>query len=239
MLALFFALREEIKPLFKDFQVETKMVVRPTTLFKGRWKKYPLCLVQTGIGKDKGVQAAQHACQHLSPTLVLSVGYAGGLQKGAKQGDLILPTEIYNELEKGQQTDPNTMKRIRELLRTGTIPFHEGKLLTVRRALTSTDEKGRAGKRGFLAVDMESHAEAEVFNWAGIPFASLRVIFDAVDTPLEFDSDKILPELMHQPAKILKIPTLWQAHRLCQARLYEVLSRIIPILSPTESGSHR
>lgn len=231
MLAIFFALREEIKPLLKEIKVEARLTVRPATILKGYWRKFPLCLVQTGVGKENGRRSAEQLCRYYRPHLALLTGYAGGLQTALLRGDLVIPQEVYDEAGSKLTPDAPATKKMRDLLRTGTTTFHEGKLLTVRRTLNRADEKMRAGDRGFLAADMESHAEGVALSNANIPFAALRIIFDPAETNLEFDSEHILEELVRKPERLLDLPNLWQANRLCQQKLCEVLIKIIPILS--------
>lgn len=215
MLAILFALREELKPLLREFKSESKLEVRPATIWKGHWKNFPLVLVQTGIGMEQTRHATQRLLEYFQPHHVLSVGYAGGLQPGLRVGSIVIVREVSNELNHSRTLDSQG----------------NGHLLTVQKPLMSIAEKQAAGQRGFTVVDMETYAEVELLQERNIPCSALRVVFDTLEEPLGFEDPSLIKSLWKDPKLLCKIPKAIQMNRLCQERLYQALSALIPKLA--------
>ena len=88
-----------------------------------------------------------------------------------------------------------------------------------------------AGERGFTVVDMETYAEVQVLQKKNIPCTALRVVFDPLEEPLGFEDPSLIKSLWKKPELLLKIPKMMQMNRLCQNRLYQALSDLIPKLT--------
>lgn len=215
MLAILFALREELKPLLREFKTESKLEVRPATIWKGHWKDFPLVLVQTGIGMDRARRATQKLLEYFQPHHVLSAGYAGGLQPGLRVGSIVTVREVSNELNHSRTLDSQG----------------NGHLLTVQKPLMNIVEKQAAGEKGFTVVDMETYAEVEVLQERDIPCSALRVVFDPLGEPLGFAEPSLTKSLWKDPKLFFKLPKVMQMNRLCQERLYQTLSTTIPKLA--------
>jgi nucleoside phosphorylase len=115
------------------------------------------------------------------PKAVLMAGYAGGLRDGLKVGDVILATEIVDA--KGNIHSATWPTR--PLDGQWDPPLQRGRLVTVDKIVSTTQEKRDLGQRhDALAVDMESAVLARLCAAEAVPFGCVRVISDSVDTPL-------------------------------------------------------
>ncbi len=136
---------------------------------------------RTGIGIARAHEATERFLEGSTPDLVLSVGYAGAADPTLRTGDLVLPTEIRSETPSDRfRTDPRWRGEIERLLKEHQIPYKSGPLKTAWN-LVGKRQKEEWGREGVVAVDMESAAVAAVVEKRGIPFVSLRVIFDILE----------------------------------------------------------
>jgi adenosylhomocysteine nucleosidase len=183
-----FALRRESKAFRRTF--------RPTQRFKGAPCSARFCgppwlsvlVVESGMGRS----ATQRALDWLlsgplvgnvpyRPKLILSAGFCGGLQDGLHTGDVVLATEIVDE---AGGCWPTTWP-VELPPGPWEPPLHRGRLLTTAQvAATSSDKLALGRQSGALAVDMEGAILAQRCHAAGVPFGSVRVVLDDVQTPL-------------------------------------------------------
>ena len=82
------------------------------------------------------------------------------------------------------------IQKAKEVLCILGLAAREGKLFSSPKVLASPDQKKKTGDDfGAIAVDMETHPFAQECQKAGIPFLSIRAVWD----PLEWDVSA-LPE---------------------------------------------
>lgn len=103
----------------------------------------------------------------------------------------------------------------------------------------SVAEKQAAGEKGFAVVDMETYAEVEVLQERNIPCSALRVVFDPLEEPLGFAEPSLTKSLWKDPKLFFKLPKVIQMNRLCQERLYQILSALIPKLTDQGDTQNR
>ena len=60
----------------------------------GVWEGVPIVLVRTGMGKECALDSLKKVLSTTYPSLVLSIGYAGGLDSKLKVGDLVIADKI-------------------------------------------------------------------------------------------------------------------------------------------------
>ncbi|MBI2081976.1 MAG: hypothetical protein HYT76_00250 [Deltaproteobacteria bacterium] len=208
MPALIYALSDEIKPFLK----------------KNR-EGSPLLLCRCGIGMGNAHEATEILIDRSHPDFILSAGYAGGLREGMRPGDIVLPTEIWCESPDRFSPDPTLRNRLKDEIQKSDLPLHEGPLLTVFNPLKSPEEKREAGKRGAIAVDMETVAIAAVCSKKGVSFVSLRVVFD----PVEMEAPEFEPSKVIQKSP-LKIPKLFWMNQNCRKNLSTLLERFFKLV---------
>jgi nucleoside phosphorylase len=159
------------------------------------------------------------------PELVLTCGFAGGLNPDLKLGDVVF--EIGNRKSKIEN----------QLVAAGAKP---AKIFCADRIATTVAEKQSLREQtGADAVEMESAAIHAVCAERGIPCATLRVISDTADEdlPLDFnalakpdkslDYGKLFLAIAKSPGKIGPLMQLQKKTKFAAAQLAAVLEKII------------
>ena len=178
MIALTFALPDESRAFVAGLEnrvaLGTGDGLLPVVL--GRCAGQEVVVIHTGVGEVPVYRArlAQFLAvgqQGVKPRLLISSGYAGGLQAGKEVGHLILGANV---------SQPELLAKTRGLLAARIV--HTGTLTTHSAAVETVSAKQALGaETGAIAVDMETAWIAAVCAGAEVPMLSLRVISDAVD----------------------------------------------------------
>jgi uridine phosphorylase len=164
------------------------------------------------------------------PNLVLTCGFAGGLNPNLKPGDVVV------ELTDSELRTPNSELRA-QLFAAGAKP---AKFFCADRiAITVAEKKKLRAETGADAVEMESAAIHAICREHGIPCATVRVISDTAgeDLPLDFNAlfnadlslncGKLALAIAKSPEKIGALMELQKKTRLAAERLAEVLIRVL------------
>ena len=179
------------------------------------------------------------------PELVLTCGFAGGLNPDLKLGDIVFETS-FSSRSRGNETQTKTNFETphvvsynldEKLLAAGAKP---AKFYCADRiAVTVAEKKKLRAETGADAVEMESAAIHAVCRERGIPCATVRVISDTAseDLPLDFnqlaradmnlDYGKLALAIFKSPGKIGALLKLQKKTRFAAERLAAVLSRIL------------
>ena len=124
-------------------------------------------------------RAAARGLVEAGAAALVSFGVAGGLDPACRPGDLVLATEVV--LPGGRRVATHAALRaglLQEGHAAGLSPL-EGALLGSDIAVAARLEKRRLfAASGALAVDMESHAVAEVAVACGLPLLVVRAVAD-------------------------------------------------------------
>ena len=88
------ALQEEINQIRKLMIVKEQLKIGHVDVWVGSWEGVSIVLVRTGMGKDCALRALKEVLSRTVPALVLSIGYAGGLDLRLKVGDLVIADKI-------------------------------------------------------------------------------------------------------------------------------------------------
>ncbi|HXI72169.1 MAG TPA: hypothetical protein VNN22_17575 [Verrucomicrobiae bacterium] len=177
----------------------------------------------TGIGSQNAeTSLRQYLANHL-PKLVLTCGFAGGLNPELKSGDVVFITGNV-ELE----------ERL-----AGTNAKHASFFSAPRIATTIAEKKQLRAETGADVVEMESGAIMAVCRERQIPCAMVRVISDTAgeDLPLDFNTLS-KPDMSLHPGKLAwaitkapwKIGALMQLHQSTSSaaqRLADVLAKVL------------
>ncbi len=174
--------------------------------------------------KHSGATPERAGATPALPRLVLTCGFAGGLNPDLKPGDVVF--EVHSPESTVQS----------QLLAAGAKP---AKFLCADRIATTVAEKKKLRvETGADAVEMESAAIHAVCAERGIPCATVRVISDTADEdlPLDFnalakpdknlDFGKLFLAIAKSPGKIGALMQLQKKTKFAAEQLAGVLSKI-------------
>ena len=194
-------------------------------------------VVQAGVGWERA-GAALRAFPP-SRTIVVSVGFAGGLVDGAGAGEVVLPTTIVSEHPSGLEryTVPAAVwESARAHLPAGDArrALH-GPLLSSPTILASTvDKRAAAARTGAVAVEME--AAGLIAAAGGADVLALRVILDGADVslsglPPDLDSSwRARAQLLGRPAAWATVVALARQIPAAGRVLTRALATVLPAL---------
>jgi hypothetical protein len=146
---------------------------------------------RSGMGYRSAAAAAERILRR-RPALLVSTGFCGALAPDLRAGDVVVATEVL-DVASGERLPVSAEA-------TAAVPGRRGVIATSPHPLT--DPASRRDVPG-AAVDMESAALARAAAAAGVPFAAVRAVSDAV-------GDRVPPAL----AALGDAPPLRAATRL-------------------------
>ncbi|MBL8799675.1 MAG: hypothetical protein JNM56_37680 [Planctomycetia bacterium] len=185
---ILFPLHREAAPFLREFRPQERAPGAPVRArFCGpAW--LTVLVLETGIGAARTETALTWVLGQpefgkvpYRPKLVLSAGFAGGLQEQLQVGDVLLADEVVDLVGNRWPTTwpgelPTTEWR---------PPIQRGRFLSVPQLVGDPSEKRRLGEKyQAAALDMESAHVARMCSKQGIPFGCVRVVSDALATPL-------------------------------------------------------
>jgi len=157
--AIVAALEREIWPFVKDWSVVRRE-------YDGRWFKCfetgGIALICGGIGSEAARRASEAIISIYHPKLVISAGFAGGIDPALPTGHTLMPRHVIDAGD-GSRTDSG--------LGEGVLVSFED--------VADVEQKARLGKAfGAHAVDMEAAAVARSAEAHGVKFLACKVISD-------------------------------------------------------------
>lgn len=152
-----FAVREEAKHFQPPPGVECKVVV-------------------SGIGKRNAERTLVNSLEMFAPQLVLTCGYAGGLNPQFARGTIIFDADDRTQLAPA-------------LTKLGALPVKF--FCSERIVVTTTDKQMLRTQTGADAVEMESGVIRALCRERGIPAATVRIISDDANTNLPMDFNHV------------------------------------------------
>jgi adenosylhomocysteine nucleosidase len=197
--------------------------------------------VIVGIGRKNAEKSVRSFLASCSPELVLTCGFAGGLNPDLKLGEVVFETS--SSRSRGDET------QIKENLETPHVVSYEQLVAAGakpvkffcadRIATTAAEKKKLRAETGADAVEMESAAIHAVCAERGIPCVTVRVISDTAseDLPLDFnaltkpdknlDFGKLAWAIAKSPGKIGALLALQKKTRFAAEQLAGILAKII------------
>ena len=179
-------------------------------------------ILVTGIGRKNSERTLVERLNQFTPRLVLTCGFAGGLDPALTPGDVLCST-----------ADGGLRGR---LTAAGARPV---KFYCATRIATKVAEKLELRRTtGADAVEMESAAIHTLCRERGMPCATVRVVSDTAneDLPLDFnqlskpdlslDYGKLLWAIAKSPGRIPGLLRLQKNSSLAAQRLAEVLAKV-------------
>jgi adenosylhomocysteine nucleosidase len=134
-----------------------------------------------GVGREAARRAARLMIDGHRPRLLVSAGFAGGLDPGLARGAVVEPARVRGESAASTS------------LPLATTGQGTDAIVTVDRIVrTPTEKAALAAATGAAVVDMETLAVAEVAAEAGLPCRALRVVSDAAGDELPPDVTRLV-----------------------------------------------
>jgi len=194
--------------------------------------KAGVAMLMVGIGRQNAEAAIRKYLATNAPELVLTCGFAGGLDPDLKIGEVVFDVPAQTRSE-----SPHVVS-YKQLVEAGAKP---AKFFCADRIATTVAEKKKLrAETGADVVEMESAAIRAVCAERGIRCITVRVISDTAeeDLPLDFnalskpdkslDFGKLAWAIAKSPGKIGALMALQKKTSLAAQRLAEVLGKIIP-----------
>ncbi len=199
-------------------------------------KRPGVCTLIVGIGRQNAERAVRSFLAASAPELVLTCGFAGGLNPELKLGDVVFELgKLKSEI--GNQSEPPHVGSYQALIAAGAKPV---KFFCADRIATTVAEKQKLrAETGADAVEMESGAIQAVCRERGLACVTVRVITDPADEdlPLDFnalakpdqslDFGKLAWAIVKSPGKIGALRELQKTTSFAAKQLAAVLERVI------------
>jgi adenosylhomocysteine nucleosidase len=188
-----------------------------------------LRVLVTGIGQRNAEMSIRHALDGRSPRLVLTCGFAGGLNPELAAGTVIFSADENSSVATS-------------LLAAGAKPakFH----CAARVAVTAQEKCALRQRTGADVVEMESGVIRAICRERKIPSATVRVISDPAneDLPLDFNRlmdagqnlryGKLALALAKSPGKIGSLVKFQRQTRAAAEKLAQVLVNVLARFPP-------
>lgn len=151
------------------------------TIYEGQLGGRRVAWCVAGVGRAAAARATRLLVDGHRPRLLVSAGFAGGLDPALPRGAVVEPATVRGEAQPG------------DAVRLAAAAQESGTLVTVDRIVRTPAEKASlAAATGARLVDMESLAVAQVATAAGLPCRSVRVISDAAGDELPHDVSRLV-----------------------------------------------
>ncbi len=201
MIAIFFALSQEMAALKPRVNIIKKIKYAHATFYQSEFCGFPLTLVQTGVGGNVS-EIIHYLSKCFRLQLMVSSGFAGSINQAVGVGDLVIGKNVlYSSQEELEgeiridsmlSCDASVVALADTLRRNDAFTYHCGDILTVDKIVRQSSVKKYIGSQtSAIAVDMESFAIAECANALGVPFVVARAISDGIDEDLEIGENMV------------------------------------------------
>lgn len=192
-------------------------------------------------------EAAREAVVRLADDgvkVIVSFGFAGGLDPRLPAGCLLLPKTLrcVGQDDIVIEQTPEMAEEAVGLL-VGATPLSRGALLTVEAPVATVADKQQAHERfEAVAVDMESYWVAEACRRTGLGFLVLRAVSDPAQRALPASAaramgpegalqiGKLLGELLSRPGDLPDLVRLGLDSRKASAALGRAAALLLPLL---------
>lgn len=181
-------------------------------------------VVVSGIGKKNAEPALVRALEAFAPELVLTCGYAGGLDPRLAPGTVIFDADDATRLTPA-------------LAKLGAVPVKF--FCSERIAVTTADKQALRLQTGADAVEMESGVIRTLCRERGISSATVRVISDDANTDLPMDFNqvssadgnmnylKLAVALVKSPSLVPKLKRFQSELDACSRQLAATLQEVL------------
>ncbi len=192
----------EAEPIKAQMNILKTFRENNATFYQAEFNGFPITIVQSGVGRDNATVATGRLLKLFKIHLIISTGFAGGLQQEIKIGDLIIAKNaLYTKLIEHKEAvfklpcEPSFVRLAMDICNEKGLPVYEGDIVTVDEIIAQSKGKMSLGKNfSALAVDMETAFIGQAALNAGIPFVSVRSISDDVTDDIVVDYKRFVDE---------------------------------------------
>ncbi len=195
LICIIAAMKEEASLIKGRMEISDRPSFGHAKGFLGTWLGRQILVVQSGIGKKRARGVLEQVMDTYSPALVISCGFAGGLNADLKLGDILIADRVIDVAYNSNGDDfaikaPETLNskeflKAKEMSNEFSFGVYSGPLITSDVAICDPKNKKELGdQNSALGVDMETSALLRTTNKQSIPLVSIRVISDTVDQEL-------------------------------------------------------
>ena len=171
------ALEREVAPLLQGWRRDSLSWtgghgVSGRPLYTREWReagevRLRSALVIAGTGADNAEDSCQALIDRFSPSMVISVGFAGALLPELGVGDIVIPAQIARD---GYAVALNF-----------PTEFGQGVVVSVNRVVAGEEKLHLARQYAASAVEMEAAVVAAVAGARGVKFAAVKAISDLLN----------------------------------------------------------
>jgi adenosylhomocysteine nucleosidase len=200
---------------------------------EGGLKGQRVVSIRSGAGRENAARAAQVLIDGHRPKIVISAGFAGGIDPSLKRHDILLADSVIDPSGEQiilKQSLPSPDSTTSDDLSSEGRPLQWplalysiapsesiwpglrfGKLLTVDHVVRDPVEKHTLYQQHqALAVDMETFAVAEVCRNRSVPLCAVRIVHDAAGDALPPDIERLLRQ-KSEPARLgAALAAIWR-----------------------------
>ena len=203
------AMPDEIKPLLKGSPPVVREKIGMFPVYRFTQNNRQFVIIESGIGADRALAAAQALTEALNPELLISMGFGGGVSDGLEAGDIVIGTRFL--AHKGECMIEETGVKMAPLPANlaGTkdnagFSIAEGTIISTASVQSKTVIAGQMPahvKRA--AVDLETCAIVRFATVTRMPLMAIRCISDGLDEELSFSMDEFMDRSMQ--VSVLKV----------------------------------
>ena len=253
MLAIVVAFKEEVKDYLK--RGKFRVVAREDSLrFYYQSQLTPdVVVVEGGAGKQRAVDATEQLIERYNPELLVSAGFAGGVQAGVNTGDLFICDRLMSiegpapfwQADSVQERSPGDANMVDDLITTDNENTHQefafGGCMSVPELVSGSSMKEWIGATFPVSIiDMESYWVSETASAHGIPHVVVRSVLDplgqtlpafvgkAVDDKGNRSWGRVVNYLAMNPTDTPKLIHLANQVKIARASLGGLLTRLSP-----------
>ena len=201
MIALLAPMRIELLAVARTFRLQRAAATGAVPSHTGRLPDgTEVGAVMIGVG----TAAARAATERMLTTpgveveRVIVVGVAGGIDEGLSIADVVVPEAVVDAA--------TGTARAATALAAGPLA-RAGRMLTSDDLLTGADNLSRLRAEGYIAIDMETSAVAEVCEAHNVPWCAIRAISDTLADELADDDvlGLLRPDGTTDPRAVLRL----------------------------------
>ncbi len=205
MIGLIAAMPEEINAITRRMDTVSSRTVGKVEFRSGKLKDEQIVIALSGVGKVNAAIASTLMCQLYQPSLLISIGVAGGLKQEQNVGDVVIsdcaiqadfdtsPIDGPDGIGLRFDVDEETLSRASKAADLSGLTWWKGAIATQDLFMANPKDFERLMNLfpQSACSEMEGAAVAQVAHVFNIPFLILRALSDVVvheGNPMEFSA---------------------------------------------------